>query len=121
MIQIITMNSELYNKFAKIIRQDHPIHIAKSPCLSINSIGGSDNIGEYRIFSMIFNSRKEGIVINGENITKVGVCTKKYLKHNRLPIFLGFEVKQKEIIFRFVPAGGLSDERISNDIYRFIR
>ena len=122
MIQIITMNSELYNKFAKIIRQDHPIHIAKSPCLSINSIGGSDNIGEYRIFSIILNLRKEGIVINGENITKIGVCTKEYLKHdNMFPIFLGFEVEQKDLIFRFVPLGSLSDERIANDIYRFIR
>lgn len=27
MVQIVTMNSELYDKFAKIIRQDSPIHM----------------------------------------------------------------------------------------------
>ena len=109
MIQIVTMNSELYDKFIKIIRQDNIIHIGNYHCLSINSIGGSDNIGEYRIFSKILNLRKEGIVINGENITKIGVCTKEYLRRNKF-IFLGFEVEQKDLIFRFVPTGCLSNE-----------
>lgn len=96
-MQIVTMNSEFYDKFIKIIRQNRPIHMMNSPCLSIDKIGGSDNIGEYRIFSIILNLRKKGIVINGENITKIGVCTKEYLKHNKGLIFLGFEVEQKKI------------------------
>lgn len=103
------MNNELYDKFIKIIKQDNIIHMGNYPCLSINSTGGSDNIGEYRIFSKILNLRKEGIVINGENITKIGVCTKEYLRHNKL-IFLGFEVEQKDLILRFVPTCCLSDE-----------